>query len=562
MTTPGSSGAVSREVGDRAVDAVLGANPFIRIDPTETLAATVKAAARALTRPTFLWRKTRALAGEGRTILSGDGDTVSKERRFADPTWQTNFFYRRWMQAYLILERELKILPDEVSMNEPDADKARFALSLLADAIAPTNLLVGNPSALKRARETRGRSLIAGARNFVDDLRHNGGMPSMVNTDPFKLGETLALSPGAVVHRTEVLELIQYEPTTSQVLRRPLVVVPPQINKYYILDLAPGRSLIEYAVSRGQQVFVISWRNPAVEHREWDLARYVDETEHALAVARRITRAPSVSLLGACAGGITTAAMLARMAERGNARVDSVTFLVTVLDTEAPSVLTAFGTDQAVARAIKRSRRRGLLEGRELARTFAWLRPNDLVWSYWVNNYLLGHDPPAFDVLAWNADSTDLPAGLHVDFLRILAANALAHPNSLEVGGTPIDLRKVTLDSYVVGALTDHITPWKACYRTPMLLGGESQFVLSSSGHIQALVNPPGNPKSRLLTNSTLPEDPEEWLAGAVEQQGTWWDHWLDWLAQRSGDQRRAPRRLGSASYPPLDPAPGLYVHG
>jgi polyhydroxyalkanoate synthase len=562
MTTPGSSGAVSREVGDRAVDAVLGANPFIRIDPTETLAATVKAAARALTRPTFLWRKTRALAGEGRTILSGDGDTVSKERRFADPTWQTNFFYRRWMQAYLILERELKILPDEVSMNEPDADKARFALSLLADAIAPTNLLVGNPSALKRARETRGRSLIAGARNFVDDLRHNGGMPSMVNTDPFKLGETLALSPGAVVHRTEVLELIQYEPTTSQVLRRPLVVVPPQINKYYILDLAPGRSLIEYAVSRGQQVFVISWRNPAVEHREWDLARYVDETEHALAVARRITRAPSVSLLGACAGGITTAAMLARMAERGNARVDSVTFLVTVLDTEAPSVLTAFGTDQAVARAIKRSRRRGLLEGRELARTFAWLRPNDLVWSYWVNNYLLGNDPPAFDVLAWNADSTDLPAGLHVDFLRILAANALAHPNSLEVGGTPIDLRKVTLDSYVVGALTDHITPWKACYRTPMLLGGESQFVLSSSGHIQALVNPPGNPKSRFLTNSALPEDPEEWLAGAVEQQGTWWDHWLDWLAQRSGDQRRAPRRLGSASYPPLDPAPGLYVHG
>jgi polyhydroxyalkanoate synthase subunit PhaC len=555
--------ALQTEVGDRAVDAVLGANPFVRADPTETLAATSKVAARALTRPRFVLRKVRELAGEGRAILIGDGESPARgDRRFADPSWQTSFFYRRWMRAYLVLERELKRLPDEVPVDERDAGRARFALSVLADTLSPTNLLVGNPTALRRARETRGRSLVAGARNFVHDLRNNRGMPSMVDTEPFRLGETIAVSPGAVVHRTEVLELIQYQPTTPQVLRRPLVVIPPQINKYYILDLAPGRSLIEYAVSRGQQVFVISWRNPGAEQRDWDLARYVDEAEHALAVARRITRAASVSLLGACAGGITTAAMLARLAERGDARVDSVTFLVTVLDTEAPSVLTLLGSDRAVARAIRRSRRRGLLEGQELARTFAWLRPNDLVWSYWVNNYLLGNDPPAFDVLAWNADSTNLPAGLHVDFMRIFSANALAHPGVIEIGGIPIDLQKVTLDSYVVGALTDHITPWKACYRTPMLLGGESQFVLSSSGHIQALVNPPGNPKARFLTNSRLPEDPEEWLAGAAEQQGTWWDHWLDWLAVRSGDQRRAPRRLGSASYPPLDPAPGLYVHG
>lgn len=562
MTTR-SSGAVSREAGDRAVDAVLGANPFVRVDPTETLAATGKVAARALTRPRFLWRKARALAAESRAILAGDAETaVPRDRRFADPTWQTNSFYRRWMQAYLVLERELKSLPDEVSIEGKDADKARFLLSLLADAVAPTNLLVGNPAALRRARETRGRSLVAGARNLVDDLRRNGGMPSMVDTEPFRLGETTAVSPGAVVYRTDVLELIQYQPTTSQVLRHPLVVVPPQINKFYILDLAPGRSLVEHAVSRGQQLFMISWRNPGIEHREWDLTRYVEETEQALAVARRITRAPSVSVLGACSGGITAATMLAHLSGRRGVRVDSLTFLVTVLDTEAPSMLTMFGTDQAVARAIRRSRRRGLLEGKELARAFAWLRPNDLVWSYWVNNYLLGNDPPAFDVLAWNADSTNLPAGLHVDFLRMLAANALAHPNSFEIGRIPIDLRKVALDSYVVGALTDHITPWKACYRTPFLLGGEAQFVLSSSGHIQALVNPPGNPKSRFLTNPALPEDPDEWLAAAVEQQGTWWDHWLDWLAQRSGAERRAPRRLGSTSYPPLDPAPGLYVHG
>lgn len=549
-----TGGAAPREVGDRAVDAVLGANPFVRVDPTETLAATGKVVARALTRPAFLWRK-------GRAIVSGNSDT-SADRRFADPSWQTSFLYRRWLHVYRALERELKSLPDEVSVDEHEADRARFLLSLMADAVAPTNLLVGNPAALRRARETRGRSLIAGARNFVDDLRHNGRMPSMVDAEPFRVGETTALSPGAVVHRTEVLELIQYRPTTSRVLRCPLVVVPPQINKFYVLDLAPGRSLVEHVVSRGQQLFLISWRNPGVEHREWDLARYVDETEQALAVARRITRAPSVSVLGACSGGITAAATLAHLAGRRDARVGSVTFLVTVLDTEAPTTLTMFGTDQAVARAIKRSRRRGLLEGKELARAFAWLRPNDLVWSYWVNNYLLGNDPPAFDVLAWNADTTNLPAGLHVDFLRMLAANALARPNTFEIGQIPIDLQKVGLDAYVLGALTDHITPWKACYRTPFLLGGRSQFVLSSSGHIQALVNPPGHPKSRFLTNAALPEDPDEWLAEASEEQGTWWDHWLDWLAERSGDERRAPRRLGSASYPPLDPAPGLYVHG
>jgi polyhydroxyalkanoate synthase subunit PhaC len=558
-----SARAPGHEVGGWAADAVLGANPFVHIDPTETLASTGKVAVRALTRPAFVWRKARALAGESRAILEGSADVEAPgDRRFADPTWQTNFFYRRWLQAYLVLERELKNLPDELAGDEQSADRARFLLSFLADAVAPTNFLAGNPTALKRARETRGRSLIAGARNFVDDLRHNGRMPTMVDTEPFAVGATTAVSPGAVVHRTELLELIQYRPTTPRVLRHPLVVVPPQINKYYILDLAPGRSLIEHAVSRGQQVFLISWRNPEAEQRDWDLARYVEETEQALAVARRITRAPSVNVLGACSGGITVATMLGHLADGGDVRVGSVTFLVTVLDLEVPTTLTMFGTDHAVARAIRRSRRRGFLDGKELARAFAWLRPNDLVWNYWVNNYLLGNGPPAFDVLAWNADTTNLPAGLHVDFLRILSANALASPDSFQIGRIPIDLGKVTADAFVVGALTDHITPWKACYRTPFLLGGTSQFVLSSSGHIQALVNPPGNPKSRFHTGTRLPEDPDRWLAEADEHQGTWWDHWLDWLAERAGDERRAPRRLGTATFPTLGPAPGLYVHG
>jgi polyhydroxyalkanoate synthase len=554
---------MTTEIGTRAVEAVLGANPFVRVDPTDTLAATGKVVARAVTRPRFVWRKARGIAAESGAIVAGRQDAdESDDRRFADASWRTNVFFRRWLQAYAMLERELKSLPDEVPVDEHTADKARFLLSLVADAVAPTNLLVGNPSALRRARETRGRSLVAGGRNFVHDLRHNGAMPSMVDAEAFTVGEQIACTPGAVVYRTDVLELIQYQPTTARVLRCPLIVVPPQINKYYILDLAPGRSLIEHAVARGQQVYAISWRNPSVEHRHWDLDRYVDETERALAVARRIARAPSVGVLGACAGGITTAAALAHLAARGDGRLSSATFLVTALDARSPSTMTRFGTDQAVAKAIRRSRRRGLLGGPELARAFAWLRPNDLVWSYWVNNYLLGNDPPAFDVLAWNADSTNLPAGLHVDFLRLFATNALAHPNAFEIGGIPIDLRRVELDAYVLGAATDHITPWKACYASSLLLGAEPQFVLSSSGHIQALVNPPSNPRARFLTNPALPEDPEAWLAGADEQEGTWWDHWLDWLAARSGDERRAPRRLGSAAHPPLDPAPGLFVRG
>jgi polyhydroxyalkanoate synthase len=554
---------MTTEMGTRAVDAVLGANPFVRVDPTDTLAATGKVLARAATRPRFVWGKARGIAAEGGAIVAGRHDADgSGDRRFADASWRTNVFFRRWLQAYAMLERELKSLPDEVPVDEHTADKARFLLSLVAEAVAPTNVLVGNPSALKRARETRGRSLVAGGRNFLHDLRHNGAMPSMVDSEAFTVGEQIACTPGAVVYRTDVLELIQYQPTTPRVLRCPLVVVPPQINKYYILDLAPGRSLIEHAVARGQQVYAISWRNPSVEHRDWDLDRYVGETERALAVARRIARAPSVGVLGACAGGITTAVLLAHLAARGDGRLASATFLVTALDATSPSTMTRFGTDEAVAKAIRRSRRRGLLDGAELARAFAWLRPNDLVWSYWVNNYLLGNEPPAFDVLAWNADSTNLPAGLHIDFLRLFATNALAHPNVFEIGGTPLDLRRVELDTYVLGAATDHITPWKACYASSLLLGGEPQFVLSSSGHIQALVNPPGNPRARFLTNPALPEDPEAWLAGADEQEGTWWDHWLDWLAVRSGDERRAPRRLGSAAHPPLEPAPGLYVRG
>lgn len=561
MTTTAPADTIS-EVGQVAASAVLGANPFVRLDPTEILAATGRLVGRALFSRRVRTDVARDLGGELTRVARGVSELSPdrSDRRFTDATWTENPVYRRWMQAYLLAERVLQELPDEVGMQGQDRDRARFVTTMLAAALAPTNLLTGNPAALKQALETKGRSLVAGLRNFLDDLVANGGMPSQVDTTPFRLGSNVAASAGSVVYRSYVLELIQYAPSTAAVRRRPLVIIPPQINKFYVLDLAPGRSMIEYLVANGQQVFMLSWRNPGPEHADWDLARYVLEAEEAIAVAQRIARADRVNLLGACAGGITTAALLGHLAATGRDLVEAVTLLVTVLDTEVPNAASLFASDRAIRTAIRRSRRHGVLRGGDLARAFAWLRPTDLVWNYWVNNYLLGNKPPAFDVLAWNADSTNLPAGLHADFLAIFATNAFVHADSLDIDETPIDLAKVGFDAYVVGAMTDHITPWRACYRTPFLLGGNAEFVLSSSGHIQALVNPPDNPKARFYVNPDLPEDPDRWLAQAEIRNGSWWEHWLGWLNDRSGDGRRPPRRAGSAAYPALEPAPGSYV--
>jgi polyhydroxyalkanoate synthase len=338
-------------------------------------------------------------------------------------------------------------------------------------------------------------------------------------------------------------------------------MIPPQINKYYILDLAPGRSLIEYAVARGFQVFAVSWRNPTAAERHWGLDTYVSALRDATDVARAITSSEQLNLLGACAGGITTSVLLGHLAALGDDRVASVTLPVTVLDTSVESAMDLLASEKSVASALARSQKHGVLSGREMARVFAWLRPNDLVWSYWVNNYLMGATPPAFDILHWNNDSTNLPATLHAEFLEIYLKNLLCHPGELEVLETPIDLGKVGADVYAVGALTDHITPWQACYRTPRLFGGKRTFVESTSGHIQALVNPPGNTKAIFLTSDSYEPDEQTWLKGASEHRGTWWDHWTAWLIERSGPQRRSPTLLGSQAYPPIVAAPGRYVH-
>jgi len=538
-------------------------SPLASMDQAHLLAAAGRVAVRALARPRPLLRRAARLARELSGIALGRGThaPAPNDRRFADVAFRDNAVYRRLMQSYLACGDALVGLPRELDMDAKSLERGRLALSLIADALAPTNTLVGNPAAVKRAFETGGVSLARGVRNFAREVVDNRGMPAQVARGAFRVGENLAVTPGEVVLRSEVLELLQYSPKTEAVYERPLLMVPPQINKYYVLDLAPGRSLVEYAVSKGFTVFVVSWRNPTPAQRDWGMDTYVGALCEVIDAVCAITGSGRVNVLGACAGGITTAVLLGHLAARGDDRVAAATFPVTVLDTSATSPFSVHVTERTIASALARSRSKGVLRGREMSRAFAWLRPNDLVWNYWVNNYLLGQSPPSFDILFWNNDVTNLPAALHAEFLELLLKNSLCHPGSLSVLGTPIDLTKVGAEAYAIGALTDHITPWQACYRTPRLFGGARTFVESSSGHIQALVNPPGSERSAFFTSDTYEADEAAWLKVARKHQGSWWDHWASWLAARSGGQREARATLGSETYPALGSAPGRYVH-
>jgi polyhydroxyalkanoate synthase len=325
------------------------------------------------------------------------------------------------------------------------------------------------------------------------------------------------------------------------------------------MDLAPGRSFVEYCVQQGFQTFVISWRNPTEEHRDWDLDTYIDAEHEALQAACEIAGTEQINTVSLCAGGITTAALLGHLASTQDTLVNCATFAVTLLDFTVPTMIGMLASPAIVDNSLRSTKRDGVLSGSSASALFSLLRPNDLIWNYWVHNNLMGEEPPTFDVLSWNADSTRLPAALHADFLDLFMQNSLATGDFL-VHGNPVDLSKVECDSFVVGARTDHLTAWKACYATTQLLGGTSQFALSSSGHIQSLVNPPGNPRMTVATAEATEADPDEWLSKVTAATGSWWEPWSKWVAPRSGGSRPAPTSLGSAAHPPGEPAPGRYV--
>jgi polyhydroxyalkanoate synthase len=522
----------------------------------------VGALARALAHAPGLASRGAAFAGELVRVATGSSALAPArgDGRFADPAWRENPFYRRLGQAYLALEQAVTELVESAEVDWRTVARAQFAAGILTSALAPTNTLLGNPTAVKHAFDTAGASLIRGARNLLSDARTNRGMPRQVDTRPFRLGENMGATPGAVVFRNEVVEVIQYTPTTPRVRAVPLLVVWSLINRHYILDLAPGRSFVEYAVSQGIPVFVTSWRNPTRDHANWDLDTYAAALLEAMDAVRDISGSEQIGTLGLCAGGQLLAATLAVLAARGDDRVAYTCFGVSQIDMSVPNVAGMVLARPVLGLARFGTMFSGLVDGRDIASFFSWLRPNDLVWSFWVNNYLMGHDPPAFDILAWNADSTRLPGAVQRQLLEIAEHNLLACPNVLRLLETPVDLSKVTSDSYVVGAETDHLVPWCGAYRTTQLLGGTSTFVLSGGGHIQHLLNPPGNPKARYRTGSQPGADPDSWLAGTAEHLGTWWENWAGWVHARSGEHRRAPRSLGNRRHRPLEPAPGRYV--
>ncbi|MDT7772097.1 MAG: poly[(R)-3-hydroxyalkanoate] polymerase subunit PhaC [Pseudonocardiales bacterium] len=505
------------------------------------------------------------LATELGRVLIGTSTLApaERDRRFTDPAWSRNPLFRRLVQAYLAAAGSLGALVDDLDAHVEDhrlAERARFAANILAAAAAPTNMLVTNPAGLKRAFDTGGASLLSGLRNLVDDLRHNGGMPATVEPGVFQVGRDLALTPGAVVAREPLAELIQYTPTTETVHERPILVVPPPIGRYYFLDLRPGRSFVEFAVANQLNTFLLSWRNPGPAQGSWDLEDYASTVLTAIDHVRAITGSPEVNLIGFCAGGIISSTVLSHLAATGDPRVHSASFAVTLLDFGQRAPLTAYNDRTLLDLVGRRSKRAGVITSRQLGAAFTWMRPDDLVFSYVVNNYVLGERPPTFDILAWNADGTNLPAALHNTFLDIFQNNNLVEPGGLSALGTPVDLSRITVPTFVTGAVSDHLTPWKSCYRTTQLVGGDTTFVLSYSGHIASLINPPGNPKAHYWQGGPSGADPDAWLEQATRTQGSWWEPWARWAKERSGSLIPAPDAPGDAEHPALDPAPGRYV--
>ncbi|HEY1917805.1 MAG TPA: alpha/beta fold hydrolase [Streptosporangiaceae bacterium] len=524
----------------------------------------LRLAAALASRPRLVAGRGRGLAAELARIAAGRSQVQPsrRDRRFTDPAWAGNPLLRRAMQAYLATAESVQGVVADAGLDEADTERVDFVVTNLIDALAPSNNPLLNPAALKAALDTGGGSALAGLRNFGADMAVAPRVPTMVEPDAFQVGVDLAVTPGSVILRTPVFELIQYLPTTTAVRQVPLLIVPPVINKFYVMDLAPGRSMVEYLVGRGQQVFMISWRNPDARHSRWDLDTYGQAILDAMDAAGRIAGSEQVALAGACSGGIIAAMVAAHLANIGQQdRLAAVTLLVTVLDQARAGLASAVIDERTARLAAASSRARGYLDGRSLAEVFAWLRPGDLIWNYWVNDYLLGRKPPKFDILFWNADTTRMTAGLHRDFLQLGVTNALVKPGGATMLGSPLDLAAVDRDAYLIAGITDHICPWQSCYRSTRLLGGRQRFVLSTSGHVAAMVNPPGNEKARYQVARESPEDPQGWLRLAETCHGSWWPDYADWLAERCGEEKAAPEELGGAGLAPVCDAPGTYVY-
>jgi len=536
---------------------------FLPGDLVDTAKTVVRQVRR---KPAAALRATAGLASELLKIVGGESTLGAEpgDKRFADPAFQQSWLYRGWLKGYLACGRALQQFAAQSGLDAKESERARFLMSQITEALAPTNSLLGNPAALRKAVDTSGDSLRRGAANLLGDVAAGRRLPAQSNDSGFTVGVNLAATPGAVVLRTEMFELLQYAPQTPQVRQRPTLIVPSIVNKYYAFDLAPGRSVIEYFVKQGLTMFTMVWRNPKPEHDGWGIAEYQEAIDQAIDAVSEICSVGDVNLWGVCGAGPVVTSLVGHHAATKQRKVDSLLLVVSPHDMGRMADVPGIGafSDPAFTSRLGRDRRPARrISANDFSLLFGMLRPNDLIWNYWVNNYLLGNDPPAFDVLTWNNDATGMTAAFNRDFAELVRTNPLVTPGAMKVRGEPIaDLSKLGIDSYVLGAMTDHLCLWQDVYRTARLLGERSQFVLGSSGHIQTIVNPPGNPKASFYTNPAKPVSAETWLDGATRHQGSWWDHGVAWTTAHSGELVDAPRAPGSAKHPAFGKAPGSYV--
>ena len=503
--------------------------------------------------------------GAGSAAVAGadqkDDKASRRDKRFAGREWRDSGYHDYLRQVYLLNSGFLNDLVETAELDEAAKHRLRFYTRQLIDAMSPANFAATNPEALQLALETKGESLHAGIRQLIEDVER--GRVSMTDESAFEVGRNLAVTPGAVVYENDLIQLIQYAPATPQVRKRPLLMVPPCINKFYILDLQPENSFVRYALEQGNTVFMVSWRNiteDSLGGLGWD--DYItDGVMKAIEVVRAISKSEQINALGFCVGGTMLGAALGVLRARGEERVASVTLLATMLDFTYPGDIGVFIDEASMASREAAIGKGGIFSGKDLAFVFSALRANDLVWSYVVNNYLKGRTPDAFDILYWNADSTNLPGPMYCWYVRnMYLENKLREPGKLTICGLPVDLGAIRLPTYILATREDHIVPWKSAYLSTRHLKGDTRFVLGASGHIAGVINPPAKNRRSYWASDDVSADAEDWLAGAAETRGSWWPDWDAWLRDFSGGERAAPRKLGNAKFKPIEPAPGRYV--
>ena len=534
-------------------------NSALGADPRSLARAWGQVVAEALEQPRLLWETGQKLQAEMLGIWFGNRDAdLPADQRFADAAWSENPWFKRVRQSYVAWAEALDDWLAKSGLEGIEQQRARFVLDAAKDIFSPVNQPF-TPETLKAVQESRGESLTQGVRNFTDDLFNNHGYPAVADRSAFELGKDVAATSGAVIYRNELFELIQYNPTTESVHKRPLLYVFSQVNRYYLGDLTPDRSLFKELVDAGVQVFAMSWRNPGREHANWSLDTYAEGVITALEVVRSVSRQRKIDVIGLCAGGTTAAAAAGALNARGDDWINSLSLFVSILDNRpGDSDFTLFVTDQSVAAQKQTIRRQGMMRERDILEMFAMLRLDESIFSFMRSNYFRGESPLAHPLLFWSMDYTRVPAEMQCDFLDLSHRNSLPK-KELRVLGRRVDLSTIRYPVYVMAGSTDHITPWMACYRSTQLFGGEITFVLTSQNHTQTISARPDNRHLRYWMADSLPESAEDWMPLATETRGNWRSHWVAWL-QGHSEMKPAPMRLGSKSYPPLEAAPGQYV--